>query len=143
MRVSRPQFMVLGVFLFAVLLLPAAPARASTDMCATGHPGVGFGDGSDGDLLVSAGMVYDLPPNRNYHNVTVANGGTLNTRGDTLRVCGTLTNHGIITDSYSGAAGGTGGAGGRGADPWLDNEWPACGLRADSCGEGGTPGYVA
>jgi len=71
-----------------------------------------YGNGSDGDVTISSNTT--LRRDMNYRNLTVNAGVTLNTAGHIVRVSGTLTNNGVITDSVSGGAGGRGGEGGEG-----------------------------
>lgn len=74
-----------------------------------------YGTGADGDVTIPG--ITTLTSNKNYNSLTVNSGATLNTAGYTVRVLGTLTNNGTITDSSSGAAGGaSGGTGGTGGD---------------------------
>ena len=54
----------------------------------------------------------ELDGDTEYYNLTIGDNGTLNTKGHVLRVRGVLTNHGRITDMFSGGAGGSGGSGG-------------------------------
>ena len=73
-----------------------------------------FGDGSDGDLIMSANET--LTEDKYYNDVVVNSGYTLNTNGYRLFVKGTLINHGTITPGQTnGGAGGDGGAPGAGA----------------------------
>ncbi len=98
-------------------------------------PGSPFGNGST-NLNVPAGETRTLTGDRDYHDVTIGSGGTLDTRGYRLRVCGTLLNWGTITDT-SGDAGGAGGAGGKGANPKGSGSDPTgCGRTSPNC----TPG---
>lgn len=71
-----------------------------------------YGTGADGDITISVDTT--LTADKNYNNLTVNAGITLNTAGYTVKVKNTLTNNGIITDSSSGGAGGAGGSGGTG-----------------------------
>ncbi len=84
-----------------------------------------FGTGSDGDVIISVNTT--LTGDKNYKNLTVNGGITLNTSGFIVRVSETLLNNGTITDDDSGgqtagAAGTTkngyiaGGAGRNGTD---------------------------
>ena len=99
-----------------------------------------YGDGSDGDLVVSLGT-FNLPAGKQYQNVTVLPDGVLNTQGHTLRVKGLLLNYGTIADLASGGAGGAGYLGGRGQDP-KQNDNPPGPLTAQpgACGDAGLPG---
>ncbi len=123
------------------LVCGLAPAFADTDPpmgCDGGVSDVEYGDGSDGDYEVHHHTYYELPPNKNYRNFTVGEGAILDTRGRTLRVCGTLTNLGTIRDSSSGGTGGdggTGGQGGLGIYPHLVVFEPEQG----DCGDSGAP----
>jgi len=71
-----------------------------------------YGNGSDGDFVVAG--TYHVPSDRNYNNLTINPGSTLETHGFNIRVNGTLINNGTITDSFSGGNGGSGGPGGNG-----------------------------
>src|SRR2546422_1129315 len=88
-----------------------------------------FGNGASGPLIVSANT--QLTSNRNFTSLIIAPGVTLDTCGNIVRVNGTLTNYGTITDTCDGGApgklgitkngftggwgGGDGGSGGLGA----------------------------
>ncbi len=99
-----------------------------------------FGDGRDGDLNVTSGT-HLLEPGRQYMNVNVSAGATLDTRGYPLRVAGLLFNQGVITDTVSGGAGGTGGEAGRGQDPKQNDNPPGpTTAQPGQCGEEGLPG---
>ena len=106
------------------------------DACTNGVPDVGYGDGSDGDLDVYPGPAHELEPDKNYRNVTIYAGATLDTRGNVLRVCSVLTNYGTITDTFSGGDGGDEGDGGDGGYGYLPQHPPTNG----QCGEPGEPG---
>lgn len=73
-----------------------------------------FGDGSDGDVTISADTTLDH--DMYYHNLTINSGKKLFTAGCVVCVSGTLTNNGTITtagsDGATGLAGGAGGAAG-------------------------------
>lgn len=69
-----------------------------------------FGDGSDGNVTISANT--DLTRDMNYANLTVNSTFTLNTKGYRVFVSGTLTNNGTISNDGSAGSGVTGGAGG-------------------------------
>ncbi len=71
-----------------------------------------FGTGVDGAWVVSNNIY--LSNEMNFTNLTVDPGVTIYTNGHIIRVSGTLTNYGTITDSSSGGAGGPGGTGGAG-----------------------------
>jgi len=136
-----PFFCVVA-FVLMILHPGFQPANAETcEGCAVGHPNVGYGDGSSGSYVVPPNQNWDVPTNANYHNLTVSAGATVNTRGRILRVCGTLTNLGTITDTYSGGAGGPGGAAGEGSDPNLNSD-PNCADGPIFCTDGsdGSPG---
>ncbi|MBN2562252.1 MAG: hypothetical protein JXQ75_15110 [Phycisphaerae bacterium] len=94
-------------------------------------PGGPFGDGSDGDVVIDHNT--QLARDMDYHNLTVLPGVTLDTRGHTVWVCGTLENNGTITDTYCGGHGGNAGSGGWGGDP-CDS--PSGNPKPDQC----TPG---
>jgi len=79
------------------------------DACYAGSP---FGDGSDASYTVTANTTFVR--NVEFVNLTIQPGVRLNTGGHVIRVCGTLTNLGTITDLASGGAGGSGGGGGNG-----------------------------
>ncbi len=97
--------------------------------------GSDFGNGST-NLNVPAGHTVILTGDRDYHDLTIDNGGTLDTRGYRLRVCGTLLNYGTITVN-AGNPGGSGGAGGKGANPKGTGSDPTnCGRTSPNC----TPG---
>jgi len=93
------------------------------DVCADGLPDNGYGDGSDGNQTLSSNET--LTDDMNYENLTILSGVRLNTAGHTIRVCGTLTNDGTITDLDLGGdygRGGSGGDGGWGYPPHHDPE---------------------
>ena len=73
-----------------------------------------FGDSTDGIKTFTTDD--SLNEDKNYIDLTIQPGVTLDTQGHIIRVSGTLTNYGTITDSYSGGAGGDGGNGGSGGD---------------------------
>lgn len=60
-----------------------------------------FGTGVDGCVTLSPGTT-TLTGDMNYNNLCIGPGRTLNTAGYIVRVKGTLTNNGTITDSVSG-----------------------------------------
>jgi len=80
------------------------------------QPVAGFGDGSDGDVVIAVNTT--LARDMSYNNLAINGGVTLSTAGFVIRVRGTLLNNGTI--ACSGGAGGngvgfplgTGGAGG-------------------------------
>ncbi|MCX6666031.1 MAG: PKD domain-containing protein [Euryarchaeota archaeon] len=74
-----------------------------------------YGDGSDWNKAFTEDDTLDS--DKNYADLTINPCVTLDTAGYTVRVSGTLTNYGIITDSTSGGIGGYGGAIGVGNDP--------------------------
>jgi hypothetical protein len=111
MRTARVGFLVV----VGILLGTAAPVVAQ-DMCCPWPAFPDYGDGRDGSVVISTNT--DLYRDMFYRDLTIQPGVTLNTRGYVVRVCGTLTNRGTITDSYTGGAGGAGGAGGKGHDPY-------------------------
>ena len=78
------------------------------DVCCPGPAFPDYGDGSDGDYTVPPDPDY-ITSDKEFRNLTVLAGATLDTRGHTVRVCGTLLNRGVITDSYTGGGGGPGG----------------------------------
>jgi hypothetical protein len=100
-----------------------------------------WGDGSDGDHVIPPGSILFLTVDANYRDLTVSQGGAVETGGHTLRVCGTLTNLGTIQNGSGGGEGGEGGVGGLGADPQL-NTTLDCGPRQTTCTPGlpGLPG---
>jgi len=67
-----------------------------------------FGDGSDGDIIVTSGNTLVLSDDLNANNLTIESGATLDVNGHIVRVKGKLISEGVITDSYSGGAGGAG-----------------------------------
>ena len=97
---------------------------------------VAYGDGSDGSYTVTADKT--LTEDKSYTDLTVQSGVTLDTAGYILRVSGTLTNYGTITDTVSGGSGGNGGSGGDGGyhNGPIDNQPPENG----HCGNNGQPG---
>ena len=105
----------------AVLIGLATPAlgQLRASWCAPDSP---FGNASTGETLEIPSAQHPSPylmaGNEDWHDVYVHAGATLDTRGYRLRVCGTLTNEGTITDSRTGGAGGLGGAFGKGQDPY-------------------------
>lgn len=117
-------------------------AASSCEECDLGCcPGSPFGN---------SGVDYEVPPDppyltadRDFHNLIIHSGATLDTRGHVVRVCGTLLNEGTITDSVTGGAGGAGGAGGKGANPkGSPNDPTGCGRTGTNCtsGQPGQPG---
>ncbi|MCK4658391.1 MAG: hypothetical protein KAV82_02625 [Phycisphaerae bacterium] len=74
----------------------------------------GFGDCSDEDVTITSDT--ELARDMNYRNLTVSSNVTLDTHGYTVKVCETLTNHGEITDNWSGGDGGDGGTDGKGSN---------------------------
>src|SRR5207245_5199929 len=88
-----------------------------------------FGNGADGPLIVTVNT--RLTSNRNFTSLTVSAGVTLDTCGNSIRVNGTLTNYGTITDTCDGGApgkpgvtkngftGGWGGGDGGSGGPWY------------------------
>jgi hypothetical protein len=95
---------------------------------------IDFGDGSDGDVIISNDTI--LTRDMNYSSLIVNNNIELDTKGFLIKVAGTFTNYGTITDSFSGGNGGAGGNGGQGGDPWENSggpEYPEDGL----CGNTG------
>ena len=117
---------VLGRLALGIICCCWAPEAGLGDACPCGVPNVEFGDGSDGDWVVPSGT-HVLPLNMNYQNVTVPAGATLDTAGRILRVCGTLTVHGTITDTQSGGGGGAGGEGGAGGVDCYPHSPPGSG----------------
>jgi len=95
-------------------------ARALFDGTAFQVVGVGgasagsalYGDGSDGDVVISADT--SLTADMQYQNLTVATGVTVSTEGFIVRVRGTLTLDGTGTLRCRGAAGQNGNAGSNG-----------------------------
>ena len=98
---------ILTVFL-GVVISPATEAQL-------------FGNGADGDVVVSGTTA--LTSDLNANNLTITATGVLETNGYTVYVAGTLVNDGIITDSQSGGNGGTGGSGGAGGTGY-DSHFP-------------------
>jgi hypothetical protein len=87
-----------GLTLLLALCLKASPIQAQL-----------YGNGSDGDHTVAG--IEMLTGNKNYHNLTVNAGATLETHGYDIRINGTLVNNGTIRDTVSGGFGGNGGSG--------------------------------
>jgi len=117
------------VVYLACCLTPAVPVLADppNDWCAPDSP---FGNAGTGHTLeIPPGGYDEMDGDEDWHTVIVNEGATLNTRGNRLRVCCVLINHGTITDSYSGGTGGPGGVGGRGHDPWEDDDPAYCDLQ--------------
>jgi len=131
-----PMFLLALAVCLTWSLVPAV-ADPPEECCVSG--GV-FGDGSDGDQVISGNEI--LLEDKHYHNLTVLAGATLRTGGHTVRVCDTLLNEGEITAGTTGGSGGAGGAGGLGADPAQDGSPPGCPTRSTECtdGEPGQPG---
>lgn len=97
----KRRLLTLGVSL--VLVLGVAVSESSAQL---------YGNGTDGPHTVVG--TEDLTADKNYTDLTVPSGTVLETHGFTIRVTGTLTNAGTITDSYSGGTGGIGGTYGLG-----------------------------
>lgn len=102
-----------------------------------------FGDGSDGSLVVTNQTALDA--DKEYNNLTVNAGVTLNTAGHLIKVRGRLINNGTITDLNSGGAGGHGNNGGSGSIGDGDGSNGSNGLSGnagsiDGAGTGGTSG---
>src|SRR2546422_6517774 len=88
-----------------------------------------FGNAASGPLIVSVNT--QLTSNRNFTSLTVSARVTLDTCGNIIKVNGTLTNYGTITDTCSGGApgkpgltkngltGGWGGGYGGNGGPWY------------------------
>jgi YD repeat-containing protein len=72
--------------------------------------GAQYGNGANGALTIQAGYWYNLGQNENFTSLTIPAGSTLNTEGHIIRVSGTLSNYGTITDSYDQTYGGSGGS---------------------------------
>ena len=123
-------WLVVGVAFYCLM-----PQVTFGDPCACYAPNVGFGDGSDGDWVVSSGTQV-LSPDMNYRNVTVSSGATLDTQGRVLRVCGTLTvsSGSTITDTLNGGPAGSAAQGGMGGFGCIPHS-------AASSGAGRNPGY--
>lgn len=66
-----------------------------------------FGDGSDGDVVISGTTT--LTADMNYNNLTINSSQILNTGGYRIFVRGTLTNNGTIRNNGGNASGSTGG----------------------------------
>lgn len=120
--------LALAAVVAAILILscPLAPAYPGEGCC----PGSPYGNGTTECVYATN---YSLTGNLDCHNLTVNPGVTLDTRGYTVRVCGTLLNWGTITDTRCGGSHGNGGAGGDGQDPCGEPAFPENGV----CG---TPG---
>jgi hypothetical protein len=100
-----------------------------------------FGTGADGDHTVTF-VTEVMTSDRNYHNLTINAGKTLNTGGHIVNVSGTLLNYGTITDSSTGGAGGSSGAGGGGQDFKQNSGGPKY-AQAGSTGGTGSAGSSA
>jgi len=61
------------------------------------------------------------------HDLVIQSNAVLETKGHTIRVSGTLTNYGTITDSNSGGTGGSSGSGGEGGYSYLPHHDPTSG----------------
>lgn len=72
--------------------------------------GLMFGDGSDGDVVISSNT--SLSRDMYYNNLTVNAGVTLTTAGYRVFVAGTLTNNGTISNGGGAGGAGVNGAGG-------------------------------
>ena len=104
---------------------PTESSSAEYKVGTASSSGCSFGT----SVAVAWGMLCDavvgrssttLTRNMNYASLTVNSGAILNTNGYTIRVSGTLTNNGIITD-YSGPNGVSGGMGGTGVSASTGN----------------------
>ncbi len=92
-----------------------------------------FGNGIDGPLVVSG--TFNITADREYTDLTINSGATLETHGFIIRVSGTLLNNGTITDSNSGGNGGGPSAGGNGGIGASGHNPPDVGLPGN-CGNG-------
>jgi probable HAF family extracellular repeat protein len=106
-----------------------------------------YGDGSDGDVVIRVDTV--LSRDMHYSSLVVHPGVLLDTAGYTVRVCGALVNHGVITDLQSGGGDvvmATSPA--RGQDPCSDSFGPpeaedatrACGMSGPLVPQAGEAG---
>jgi len=98
-----------------------------------------FGTGANGDVTITSNTI--LTSDKNYHNLTINSGKSLNTQGHTVYVSGTLLNYGTITDSSTGGSGGSGGAGGAGQDFKQNSGGPKY-AQAGSTGGSGSSGSM-
>ena len=107
-------FLLSGINTSLSPTVPMKIIRRGTDWYETGASSGSssalFGDGSDGDVVISSNTT--LTEDKNYNNLTVDATFTLNTGGFIVRVLGTLLNNGIITDEDSGGSAGAFGVGG-------------------------------
>ncbi len=122
----------LGLAAFLAAGLVPATGGSASECC---RPGGLYGGGS-GDWEIDEDTT--LTEDTDVGNLTVDSGVTLDTAGYILRVCGTLTNYGTITDGVSGGPGGSGGAGGLGGNPIQDSVPSGCPVRGVQC----TPGQA-
>lgn len=83
---------------------------ASVTSLTTDFANAYFGDGTDGDVTISADT--DLTRDMYYSNLTINNTKYLNTKGFKIFVSGTLTNNGHIDNSGTNASGHAKGTGG-------------------------------
>ncbi len=138
MRTWNRALCVWGGLLICALCCGAVGRADPPGACCL--PGGTYGDGSDGYKVISTNTT--LGRDMNYQLLVVNAGVTLDTAGHTVRVCQTLFNYGVITDSANGGPGGLGGAAGLGANK-LQNAVPAgCPARQVECTPGlpGQPG---
>ncbi|MCK4341913.1 MAG: hypothetical protein KAY37_09350 [Phycisphaerae bacterium] len=95
-----------------------------------------FGNGADGDKVISDGEYVTLSLEMQYRTLTIEAGGTLDTAGNIVRVSETLLNEGLITDTECGGPGGSGGTKGLGADPKQQGDPPYCPHGSTTCSWG-------
>lgn len=111
-------------------------AGVSTNLSfSTSYTNAIFGDGSDGDVTISASTT--MTREQHYNNLTIGTTGILKPRGFRIFVKGTLTieSGGSINDDGNNATGGTPGTG-LGATGFLDGQSSAGGNSRGSLGAG-------
>jgi len=97
-----------------------------------------FGDGSDGDVVISSNTT--LTSDKYYNNLTVNSTFTLNTAGYRVFVKGTLINNGTIACNGGNASNSTGGVAGGGGSTASGGAGGAGGSNAPTFGGGGGGG---
>ncbi len=111
------------------------PVTISSVGFSSGYTNAIFGDGSDGDVTISASTT--MTREQHYNNLTIGTTGILKPRGFRIFVKGTLTieSGGSINDDGNNATGGTPGTG-LGATGFLDGQSSAGGNSRGSLGAG-------